>query len=444
MNATTAPAPRRARTVHLNTAGRGRMPAAVRGVVADCAHREDRYGPHEVEEVYGDVLHGQVQARIGALLGVPAAGVEVVTGAAEAFAALVGTLRLGAGDRLWTTPYESAANLATLYALRARARCRLEVVPLRDNGDLDLRWVAEHIDDTVALVSVTHVPSALGIVNPVEAVGRILAPHRCLYAVDASYAVGQVPVDAGRTGCHLLTADGWRFLRGPDRAGLAYVAPRLRQAPRERDARPYPPAAENAAVVGLNEALAQHAAAGRGTDVRALQRQLRAAVEAVEDVEVIAPGQVQSGIFAFHHPGLPAAVLRRELAARGVVVWKTVAQEMPLHLPGRGIGTALRACVHLDNTAQDVARFAEALRETVGAQTARREAVSREAVLRRAVADGGHAVWPPRPAARPLRGEAGAAAPAASPGAALGPAAVGGHPAVPAARRHLSVVPSPP
>jgi selenocysteine lyase/cysteine desulfurase len=438
MNATTAPAPQRARTVHLNTAGRGRMPAAVRGVVADCAHREDRYGPHEVEEVYGDVLHGEVQARIGALLGVPPAGTEVVTGAAEAFAVLVGTLRLGTGDRVWTTPYESVANLATLYALRDRTRCRLEVVPLRDNGDLDLRWVAEHIDDTVALVSVTHVPSALGIVNPVEAVGRILAPHRCLYAVDASYAVGQVPVDAGRTGCHLLTADGWRFLRGPDRVGLAYVAPRLRQAPRERGARPYPPTPENAAVVGLNEALAQHRAAGRGTDVRALQRQLRAAVEAVEGVEVIAPGQVQSGILAFHHPDLPAAVLRRELAARGVVVWKTVAQEMPLHLPARGAGTVLRACVHLDNTAQDVARFAEALRETVGAQGALREAVSREAALQRAVAYGGHAARP----LRPVPGKTGASAPAASTSTALTPA-VGGHPAVPASRRHLSVVPSP-
>lgn len=352
------------RTVHLDAAGRGRMPAAVGALVADCAAREDRYGPHEVEEHLEHVLRTGIHDRLGALLGVPAADTTVVTDAATAFDALVRGLGPGRGDRIWTTPYEGVANLTALYALRDRTRCRLEVVPLREDGDLDLDWMARHIDDDVALVSVVHVPSGRGIVNPVETIGRILAPHRCLYAVDASYAVGQLPVDAARIGCHLLTGDGWRFLRGPHETGFAYLAPRLRDTFEETLA--YRPPPRIAAVAGLDAALAHHTAILTGTaghDGPRLLPALRAAVEETPGTELITPGRVQSGILAFRHRELPAALVRRQLAARGVVLWKTVAQEIPLL--DHPAATALRASLHHDTTPDDITRFGQALRAVV-------------------------------------------------------------------------------
>nr|WP_282189821.1 aminotransferase class V-fold PLP-dependent enzyme [Streptomyces sp. RPA4-2] len=352
------------RTVHLDTAGRGRMPAAVRALVADCAAREDRYGPHELEEHLAHVLRTEIHDRLGALLGVPAADTAVVTDAATAFDALVRGLGPGRGDRIWTTPYEGVANLTALYALRDRTRCRLEVVPLREDGDLDLEWMARHIDDDVALVSVVHVPSGRGIVNPVETIGRILAPHRCLYAVDASYAVGQLSVDAARTGCHLLTGDGWRFLRGPHDVGFAYLAPRLRDMFEEAAAHRPPP--QNAAVAGLNAALAHHTATltgPAGHDGLRLLPALRAAVEETPGTELITPGLVQSGILAFRHRELPASLVRRQLAARGVALWKTVAQEIPLL--DHPAGTALRASLHHDTTPDDITRFGHALQAVV-------------------------------------------------------------------------------
>ncbi|WP_143672954.1 aminotransferase class V-fold PLP-dependent enzyme, partial [Streptomyces sp. b94] len=126
--------------------------------------------------------------------------------------------------------YEYAGNLISLFELRDRTGCTIEVVPLLPSGDLDLDWMATHIDDDVALVSVTHIPSGCGIVNPVEEIGRLLAPHRCFYAVDACQSIGQVPVSAARIGCQLLTGAGRKFLRGPRGTAFAYVAPELRAA----------------------------------------------------------------------------------------------------------------------------------------------------------------------------------------------------------------------
>jgi selenocysteine lyase/cysteine desulfurase len=350
--------------IHLNPAGLGRMPSAAQTVLTRWARHEDRYGDLELEERLEGGLRRTTHEHLAALLGAPAGGITLHRGAAEAFAAHVGRLPLGPGDRVWTTPYESAAHLTALYALRDRTRCTLEVVPLRPDGDLDLEWMARNIADDVALVSVTYVPAVCGIVNPVEDVGRILAPHRCLYAVDASYAVGQLSVDAARIGCHLLTGDGWRFLGGPESIGFAATAPRMRDAltaPGDRGLAPAAPA-----VAALHAALAAHAATAG--DVHGLTDALRAAVEAAPGTEPVAPGRIQSGIVAFRHHDVPAADIRRQLAQRGVVVWKTVAQQTPLFRPpGAAATTTVRASVRYDNTPQDTARFGEALQQVLAA-----------------------------------------------------------------------------
>lgn len=202
-------------TTHLNSAGTGRMPAAVRAVLADRTAQDDR-GPYAPEESLAPVLDAEIHERLGALLGVPARRTALFTGAADAFDSYVSRLPLGPGDRIWTTPHEGVARLVTLHALRARTRCTLEVVPLREDGDLDLDWMREHLDEHVALVSVVHVSSACGTVNPVEAIGRLLAAHRALYAVDASHSVGRLP---RRRHAHRLRAAHRRRLAVPARPG---------------------------------------------------------------------------------------------------------------------------------------------------------------------------------------------------------------------------------
>ncbi|XMA40099.1 hypothetical protein O1157_35290 [Streptomyces albogriseolus] len=190
-------------------------------------------------------------------------------------------------------------------------------------------------------------------------------------------------------------------------------------------------------------------------------------MEGTPGAELIAPGRVQSGIVTFRHAGMPAGRLRRALAARGVVVGKTVAQETPLYLPGRGVTAAVRVSVHHDNSARDAARFAHALQEALAGRghhavpTAVRAATPAPAP---APARGHHAVptavraATPAPAPAPAASAAGggaAAAPAAglravSAGPVPGAGAAGAAPAarVPRPRRtagrgHLALVPAP-
>ncbi|ROM55125.1 hypothetical protein BK648_06390 [Pseudomonas poae] len=51
---------------------------------------------------------------------------------------------------------------------------RVEVIPTTATSPLDLEWVQRHLDDNVFLVSVSHLPSCCGVINPVKALGALL------------------------------------------------------------------------------------------------------------------------------------------------------------------------------------------------------------------------------------------------------------------------------
>ncbi|CAM5567876.1 aminotransferase class V-fold PLP-dependent enzyme [Streptomyces avidinii] len=426
------------RTAHLNTAGTGRMPDAVHAVLAHCTALDDRYGPAALRGSPGGGTHPRLHAQLAALLGVRSGRTVLTTGAAQAFEAFARTTVLGPRDRIWTTPHEGVANLTALHALRERTRCRLEVVPLRPDGDLDLDWMRTHLDEDVALVSAVHLSAACGTVNPVEDIGRLLAPHRARYTLDASHSVGLLPVDAARIGCQLLTADGWRFLRGPQDIGFAHLAPDPRAAPHHgpphpphhgpphpphdgpphppHDGPPHPPqdglsdglvegavqAPAPAAVAALAAALDHHAAAARLPHEDLLPL-LRAAVRDTPGMELLAAGRRQAGVLAFRHAEVPAAAIRRGLARRGVVLAKTVAHEHPLHPAGRITAPALRASVHHDNTPQDIDRLRRALAEVLREEQHAAAVPARAALAAAGPAAGPAAAVDPGPPPFPYR-----------------------------------------
>ncbi|MEU7885530.1 aminotransferase class V-fold PLP-dependent enzyme [Microbispora bryophytorum] len=371
--------------IHLNTAGAGLMPDAVRRAMTEHIELEAALGCYEAEELRGEVLREEVYRRLARVLEAPEQDIALFDSATRAWCAVVLRLPLRPGDRVWTTPYEYAGNLVSLLSLRARTGCRIEVVPTRPDGDLDLEWMARHISDSVALVSVPHVPTGCGIVNPVEEIGRLLAPYRCVYAVDACQSVGQLPVSVARIGCHVLTGAGRKFLRGPRGTGFAYVARRVRESlvPEFHDlhvarvdspssyrveddtARSLELAERNlAAVAGLDAAL-EVFETGTPFAHREVFDALCAAVAQTPGVEVIRPGTTHSGIVTFRHADVPPEVVVRRLAAERINVWRILGHHTPLYMAERGVETAVRASAHYYNTPDEIAVFGRALRSAV-------------------------------------------------------------------------------
>src|SRR5262249_20572907 len=104
-----------------------------------------------------------------------------------------------------------------------RTGATVEVVPDDEHGQFDAAALEGMIDGRVKLVSLVHVPTQSGLVNPAAAVGRVTRAAGVPFLLDACQSVGPLPGDVGTIDCDILSATGRKFLRGPRGTGFLYV-----------------------------------------------------------------------------------------------------------------------------------------------------------------------------------------------------------------------------
>lgn len=371
--------------IHFNTAGSGLNSQAVSEAMFGYIRQELRYGAYETELIYADILEGQIYRSVANLLGCEPEDVALFDSATRAWATAISSVRFKRGARVWITRYEYAGNILALQALIAQYDLRLEVIPCDSNGDIDLGWMAAELDDTVALVSVVHIPSNCGIVADVEAIGALLEKQDTppLYFIDACQSVGLLPINVAHIKCDVLTGAGRKFLCGPRGTAFAFLSDRFRDYAPSRmsdlhvanvrtpndvvytsdSAKRYELLERaNAAFIGLDIALRQRAVVYEPSQA-ALYKALCEMLADHPGLNLVQPGRVNAGIVSFQHETEACSHIVSKLREMGINTWMITGSHTPIHMREIRFGRAVRLSVSNETALADVESLDDALSE---------------------------------------------------------------------------------
>lgn len=372
---------------HFNNAGSALPTRAVLDTVISHLELEARIGGYEAATERRDELEA-VYGSVAALIGGTPDQVALTVSATEAWNQAVHGYPFRRGDRVLTARAEYASNAIGLLALRARHGIEIVLIEDDEQGQISLEHLADELAKGAAMVSLTHVPTGGGLVNPAEEVGRLCRSHGVFYVLDACQSAGQVPLDVGTLGCDVLSATGRKYLRGPRGTGFLWVGddamdvldppmPDLHSAtwtgPHSYELCPDARRFEHfessvAARLGLGAACRY--ATGLGVEptwerIVALGAELRDSLAALDGVEVHDKGEVRGGIVTLSVQGASASEVSTRLRAAGINTSVTAATSAVFDLPERGLADLVRASVHYYNTDSEIDRLVGAVSELV-------------------------------------------------------------------------------
>lgn len=368
---------------HLNNAGAALPPQVVTDAVLAFTAREALLGGYECAEQAAGELESTYDA-VAALVNARREQIALVENATRAWDMAFYGIPFRRGDRILTCRSEYASNyLAYLQASR-RHGIHVDVIPDNEYGELDVAAAANMMDRRVKLISITHVPTNGGLVNPAREVGELARASGCYYLLDACQSVGQMPIDVAAIGCDFLSSTGRKFIRGPRGTGFLYASDRAIAEIEppfidghaatwtsadsfvvRNDARRYENWEFNHATrLGLGAAARYALQIGMPsiwTRVRALATRLRSSLGAIDGARLCDQGRTRCAIVTFVCAGWPARAVKAYLQRRKINCEVSDASWTRIDMDSRGLTELVRASVHYYNTEGEIDALAEAV-----------------------------------------------------------------------------------
>ena len=125
------------------------------------------------------------------------------------------------GDEVIVSTMEHHSNIVPWQLQEQRKGIVLKVIPMTDEGELQLEAYEKLFTERTKLVSVTQVSNVLGTINPVREMIRIAHEHGVPVVVDGAQSVPHFAVDVQDLDCDFLAFSGHKVY-GPTGVGVLY------------------------------------------------------------------------------------------------------------------------------------------------------------------------------------------------------------------------------
>jgi len=127
------------------------------------------------------------------------------------------------GDEVLISALEHHANIVSWQLVAEMKGAKIKVIPVKDDGDLDLSALPNLLTPRTKMVAVAHVSNSVGTVNPIEeiiATVRKLAPQAKVL-IDAAQSSSHIKIDVQKLDCDFLAFSGHKMY-GPTGIGVLY------------------------------------------------------------------------------------------------------------------------------------------------------------------------------------------------------------------------------
>ncbi|HZF25871.1 MAG TPA: IscS subfamily cysteine desulfurase [Steroidobacteraceae bacterium] len=287
------------RPVYMDYAATTPVDARVAAAMAECLVLEGSFGnASSTGHSFGAEARRRVEsarAEVAQLIGAEPAEIVWTSGATESNnLAILGAARFRR-DRGLHVITSKTEHKAVLDPCRQLEKEGFRVTYLRPDrcGIIAPEQLAEALRADTVLVSIMHVNNEVGVIQHIEAIGRLCRERGVLLHVDAAQSVGKIPVDVRALGVDLLSLTAHK-LYGPKGSGALFMrrrppiglAPLMFGGGQEGGVRSGTLATHQIVGLGTACAIAREEMASDAARIEVLRARLLAGLESLGDVHL--------------------------------------------------------------------------------------------------------------------------------------------------------------
>lgn len=125
------------------------------------------------------------------------------------------------GDTIVVSGFEHHANLVPWQQLAQRHQCKLLVIPVTEEGVLDLDHLRQHLTTRCRLFAINHVSNVTGAIQPLSQLFALARQCGACIVIDGAQAAAHIPVDVQALDCDFYVFSGHKVY-GPTGIGVLY------------------------------------------------------------------------------------------------------------------------------------------------------------------------------------------------------------------------------
>lgn len=125
------------------------------------------------------------------------------------------------GDEIIISAMEHHSNIVPWQMICETTGAHLKIIPIHDNGELDLAAFAQMLNANTRLVAVTHASNVLGTINPVQKIITMAHEKNIPVLLDGAQAAPHIAVDVQALDCDFYVFSAHKMY-GPTGVGVLY------------------------------------------------------------------------------------------------------------------------------------------------------------------------------------------------------------------------------